>query len=95
MSTLISTVFLFNTMQKNHELTEKEITTYKLGLEKDLANIQDAKDDEISHLKNGNFTYSFVPKKDYSNKKKLFSREVVWFGRKGGKFFHSVSNLSN
>ena len=38
--------------KKNHELTEKEITTYKLGLEKDLSNIHDAKDDEISHLKN-------------------------------------------
>ena len=55
----------------------------------------DLREGKISHLKNGNFTYIFVPKKDYSNKKKLFSREVVWFGRKGGKFFHSVSNLSN
>jgi len=50
---------------------------------------------KTSHLKNGNFTYSFIPKKDYSNEKKLFSREVVWFGRKGGKFFHSVSNLGD
>ena len=38
--------------KKNHELTEKEITTYKLGLEKDLSNVTDAKDDEIGHLKN-------------------------------------------
>ena len=53
----------------------------------------DLREGKTSHLKNGNFTYSFIPKKDYSNKKKLFSREVVWFGRKGGKFFHSVSNL--
>ena len=37
--------------KKNHELTEKEITTYKLGLEKDLSDVTDAKDDEITHLK--------------------------------------------
>ena len=36
-----------------------------------------------------------VPKKDYSKAKKLFSREVLWYGRKGGKFFHSVSNLGD
>ena len=34
--------------KKNHELTAKEITTYKLDLEKDLSNVKDA---EISHLK--------------------------------------------
>ena len=56
---------------------------------------KDLREGKTSHLKNGDFTYSFVPKKDYSNKKKLFSREVVWFGRKGGKFFHSVSDLSD
>ena len=49
---------------------------------------------KTSQLKSGNFTYSFKPKKDYSKEKKLFSREVVWYGRKGGKFFHSVNNLS-
>jgi len=54
----------------------------------------DLRQGKTSHLKNGNFTYSFIPKKDYSEEKKLFSREVVWFGRKGGKFFHSVSNLA-
>ena len=37
--------------KKNHELTPKEITTYKLDLEKDLSDVTDAKDDEISHLK--------------------------------------------
>jgi len=37
--------------KKNHELTQKEITTYKLDLEKDLSDVTDAKDDEISHLK--------------------------------------------
>ena len=36
--------------KKNHELTPKEITTYKLNLEKDLSDIS-AKDDEIAHLK--------------------------------------------
>ena len=37
--------------KKNHELTPKEITTYKLDLEKDLSDVTDAKDDEILHLK--------------------------------------------
>ena len=37
--------------KKNNELTEKEITTYKLGLEKDLSDVHDAKDEEITHLK--------------------------------------------
>jgi len=36
--------------KKNHKLTPKEITTYKLDLEKDLSDVS-AKDDEISHLK--------------------------------------------
>ena len=40
------------TKKKNNELTEKEITTYKLGLEKDLSDVHDAKDEEITHLKN-------------------------------------------
>ena len=37
--------------KKNHELTAKEITTYKLDLEKDLSDVTDAKDTEISSLK--------------------------------------------
>ena len=55
---------------------------------------KDLREGKISHLKKGSFVYSFVPKKDYSKEKKLFSREVLWYGRKGGKFFHSVNNLS-
>ena len=35
---------------KNNELTEK--VPYKLGLEKDLSDVHDAKDEEITHLKN-------------------------------------------
>ena len=38
--------------KKNHELTPKEITTYKLDLEKDLSNVKDTKHEEIAHLKN-------------------------------------------
>ena len=37
--------------KKNHELTAKEITTYKIDLEKDLSDVTDAKDTEIAHLK--------------------------------------------
>tara|TARA_Y100000996_G_scaffold319792_1_gene255890 strand:+ start:279 stop:689 length:411 start_codon:yes stop_codon:yes gene_type:complete len=37
--------------KKNHELTPKEITTYKLDLEKDLSDVPDTKDEEIAHLK--------------------------------------------
>ena len=50
---------------------------------------------KLSELKFGNYKYSFSPRKNYSNSKKLYSREVLWYGRKGGKFFHPVSNLSN
>ena len=55
---------------------------------------KDLREGKTSELKSGDFIYSFVPKKDYSKAKKLFSKEVLWYGRKGGKFFHSVSNLS-
>jgi len=55
---------------------------------------KDLREGKLSHLQSGNFDYSFVPKKDYSKAKKLFSREVLWYGRKGGKFFHTVNNLS-
>ena len=48
-----------------------------------------------SELKKGTFIYNFTAKKDYSNEKKLFSREVLWFGRKGGKFFHNVNTLQS
>ncbi len=37
--------------KKNHEITPKEITTYKLDLEKDLSDVTDGKDTEIAHLK--------------------------------------------
>jgi len=37
--------------KKNHELTPKQITTYKLDLEKDLSDVPDGKDEEIAHLK--------------------------------------------
>ena len=40
----------FSWWWKNHELTAKEITRYKLDLEKDLFGITDAKDTEISYL---------------------------------------------
>ena len=39
-----------NEEKKNHELTPKEITTYKIDLEKDLSDVS-AKDTEIAHLK--------------------------------------------
>ena len=56
---------------------------------------RDLREGKSSNLEKGEFVYKFIPKKDYSNNKKLFSREVLWFGRKGGKFFHTVTNLRN
>jgi len=38
---------------------------------------KDLSEGKTSHLKNGDFTYSFISKKDYSKAKKLFSREVL------------------
>ena len=49
---------------------------------------------KTSELKSGDFIYSFASKKDYSKAKKLFSKELVWYGRKGGMFFNTVKNLS-
>ena len=50
-SRLQSWSIAYSWWKKNHELTSKEITTYKLDLEKDLSDVTDAKDDEITHLK--------------------------------------------
>tara|TARA_B100001079_G_C15951391_1_gene315060 strand:+ start:393 stop:527 length:135 start_codon:yes stop_codon:yes gene_type:complete len=37
---------------------------------------KDLREGKTSYLKNGNFTYNFIPKKNYSKAKKLFSRKA-------------------
>jgi hypothetical protein len=32
-------------------------------------------------------------KTNYSNDKPRFSREIVWYGRKGGKFFNEIQEI--
>jgi len=43
----------------------------------------------IGELERGATTIETIPNATFPNKKE-FSREVVWYGRKGGKFFHQI-----
>jgi radical SAM superfamily enzyme YgiQ (UPF0313 family) len=44
----------------------------------------------LSGLEEGNYINKLAETKDYKGDKKLFSREIVWYGRKGGKFFNPI-----
>ena len=44
----------------------------------------------LSELEKGNYINKLAETKDYKGDKKLFSREIVWYGRKGGKFFNPI-----
>ena len=46
-----------------------------------------------SVVKKGHHRYTAQPNKIYNNDKVLFSREVLWFGRKGGKFFNNITRI--
>tara|TARA_R110002020_G_scaffold130148_1_gene291271 strand:- start:20736 stop:22679 length:1944 start_codon:yes stop_codon:yes gene_type:complete len=50
---------------------------------------EEARAGMISALEESEVTLQTCPERVYEDKKK-FSREVVWYGRKGGKFFHPV-----
>ena len=43
----------------------------------------------VSELEEKETKLKIVPNKTFEDKKK-FSREIVWYGRKGGKFFHPI-----
>tara|TARA_R110002110_G_scaffold128295_4_gene307904 strand:+ start:4611 stop:6545 length:1935 start_codon:yes stop_codon:yes gene_type:complete len=49
----------------------------------------------LSDIEEGSYTNKLAEAKDYKGDKKLFSREVVWYGRKGGKFFNPVDVRRN
>ena len=44
----------------------------------------------LSELEKGNYINKLAETKNYEGDKKLFSREIVWYGRKGGKFFNPI-----
>jgi len=46
----------------------------------------------LPNLEENPVNLRIMPLKKYDNKKE-FSREVVWYGRKGGKFFHPVTEV--
>lgn len=45
---------------------------------------------EPGSLQRGGGKYHIVRNQDFSGDKKRFAREIVWYGRKGGKFLYSV-----
>jgi radical SAM superfamily enzyme YgiQ (UPF0313 family) len=45
---------------------------------------------ENTPLKAGRFRYKVFTSSDWTEDQELFSREVVWYGRKGGKFYFPV-----
>tara|TARA_B100000700_G_C15045666_1_gene857819 strand:+ start:155 stop:2083 length:1929 start_codon:yes stop_codon:yes gene_type:complete len=49
---------------------------------------------KVSDLLGTKKNYKKVIRKNYANDKQLFSREVVWYGRKGGKFFNEILELA-
>ena len=83
---------------KNLITYQKEIMTHYRDTRNTTINLKyniheyfnDLRAGRVSRLIEGDYQYTIIPKKNYSNSKKLFSREVLWYGRKGGKFFHSV-----
>jgi len=53
---------------------------------------EDSRAGMVSILENTPCQLKTKPEKNYDNKK-IFSREVVWYGRKGGKFFHPIEEV--
>jgi len=51
---------------------------------------EDCRVGNMSDLNHIPVTYTYKDTKYYHNDKKMFSKEVVWFGRKGGGFFKEV-----
>lgn len=77
-----------------------EITTYLdsddfIELNYDIPNyVNNAKKGTIVELIGGNYFYEIKDKTQYLNKRKDFAREVVWYGRKGGKFNRKLISSS-
>ena len=67
----------------NDEEVKEIITNYDIG-----NHFKKLRSGNLSDMKNGKFLNLIKPKKKFDSKKN-YSREVVWYGRKGGKFFHS------
>lgn len=54
----------------------------------------DLRSGKLAELNKAKVTYERKSKKNYRHDKALFSREAVWYGRKGGKFFDEVHVVS-
>ena len=68
----------------------------KFELNYDIHNyFNDLRAGKVSELVRGKKTYSKKIAKDYCDDKPLFSREIVWYGRKGGKFFNEIKEVQN
>jgi hypothetical protein len=53
---------------------------------------EEARSGQLANLLDCQSAITIDCSKTYGNKK-TFSREVVWYGRKGGKFFHNISEV--
>ncbi len=51
--------------------------------------------DEIQFLSGPSRQYVLIVPKPYHGDKRKYSREVVWFGRKGGKFLNEVQEIKD
>jgi len=49
---------------------------------------------KVSKLQNTKKKFRKIINKEYNGDKELFSREIVWYGRKGGKFFNEIQEIS-
>ena len=56
--------------------------------------IKNAKKGDLIKIKKGHFSYKVKDNSKYLNKKKDFAREIVWYGRKGGKFNRELELFS-
>ena len=80
--------------QKNIVVRCSDSAPKELELDYDIDKyFNDLRAGNASALKKECRKYAAQPTKIYNNGKISFSREVVWYGRKGGKFFNNITRL--
>lgn len=81
--------------QKARNVRFDNQTSKKISLSYDIHNFfENCKVGIINKLEKKNNIIITNPNTSFENKKD-FSREIVWYGRKGGKFFHPIKNINN
>jgi radical SAM superfamily enzyme YgiQ (UPF0313 family) len=57
--------------------------------------IKAIKENNKIELNHSEFIYEIINRNEYLNKKKEFAREIVWYGRKGGRFNRKLVKINN